>query len=269
MRKWLLLIGVGALILMAVGVVAGGLLFGDPHVAKGKKLFTYYCSGCHGEKGKGDGWNAKNLRPRPRDLTDSEEEYFASLTNEDIFGVLHRDMKEEVEAEEEEEEDEEALEEHHVPATMPTYKNTLSEEELWSIVAYVRTLHKNEAPRIAFTDEMKKERPRFSTIQEPNLSAISADESLAEEGRRLADEVYGCFGCHKVGEEGGEVGPALDRAGFRAKPGWLYRWIKNPQAMKRGTKMPTLGITDEHAIAIVAYLTTLRKGSELTTAFSP
>lgn len=37
---------------------------------QGKLLYTKYCSVCHGEQGKGDGFNAYNLDPKPRDFTD-------------------------------------------------------------------------------------------------------------------------------------------------------------------------------------------------------
>ncbi len=37
---------------------------------QGKLLYTKYCSVCHGDQGKGDGFNAYNLDPKPRDFTD-------------------------------------------------------------------------------------------------------------------------------------------------------------------------------------------------------
>jgi mono/diheme cytochrome c family protein len=36
----------------------------------GKGIFRHYCQTCHGETGAGDGFNAFNLDPRPRDLSD-------------------------------------------------------------------------------------------------------------------------------------------------------------------------------------------------------
>jgi mono/diheme cytochrome c family protein len=36
----------------------------------GKEVFRHYCQTCHGETGVGDGFNAYNLDPRPRDLSD-------------------------------------------------------------------------------------------------------------------------------------------------------------------------------------------------------
>ena len=38
---------------------------------QGKILFTKYCAICHGDLGKGDGFNAYNLDPKPRDFTDT------------------------------------------------------------------------------------------------------------------------------------------------------------------------------------------------------
>lgn len=35
----------------------------------GKAYYQKYCMVCHGKEGKGDGFNAFNLSPRPRDLT--------------------------------------------------------------------------------------------------------------------------------------------------------------------------------------------------------
>jgi mono/diheme cytochrome c family protein len=38
---------------------------------QGGVLYTEYCAICHGATGKGDGFNAYNLDPKPRDFTDS------------------------------------------------------------------------------------------------------------------------------------------------------------------------------------------------------
>jgi mono/diheme cytochrome c family protein len=36
----------------------------------GNGIYRHYCQTCHGETGAGDGFNAFNLDPRPRDLSD-------------------------------------------------------------------------------------------------------------------------------------------------------------------------------------------------------
>jgi mono/diheme cytochrome c family protein len=38
--------------------------------ARGQVIYRHYCQICHGEGGKGDGFNSSNLEPSPRDFTD-------------------------------------------------------------------------------------------------------------------------------------------------------------------------------------------------------
>ncbi len=38
----------------------------------GKVLYKKYCAICHGDAGKGDGFNAYSLDPKPRDFTDAK-----------------------------------------------------------------------------------------------------------------------------------------------------------------------------------------------------
>jgi mono/diheme cytochrome c family protein len=40
------------------------------NVREGGVLFRHYCAVCHGGEGHGDGFNAYNLDPKPRDLAD-------------------------------------------------------------------------------------------------------------------------------------------------------------------------------------------------------
>jgi cytochrome c oxidase subunit II len=81
----------------------------------------------------------------------------------------------------------------------------------------------------------------------------------------------GCAGCHTIpGIPGanGTIGPNLDGVASRTTiaggavpnngPDDLKRWIVNPPALKPGTLMPNLGLTDDDATKIVAYLETLK-----------
>ncbi len=53
---------------------------------QGAFLYGKYCAVCHGEEGKGDGFNAFNLDPRPRDLSDSS--YMKALSNDQILQTI-------------------------------------------------------------------------------------------------------------------------------------------------------------------------------------
>ena len=238
--------------------LAGCALFESEQVATGRKLFEYYCLHCHGEKGMGNGFNAKHLDPKPRDLTDKDEEFMGKLSNEEIYEVISREMLSQDEFDKKYGEDTDKL---FTPPNMPSFKHTLSDEERWSLVAFVRTLHKHTAPPVAIPAQAGKERPKFAPAPKPTLAAAPADlATLAETGKTLYEDKYGCHACHAIGAKGGIVGPELDRAGFRLNAAWVYRWIKNPQAMKPHTKMPNLGASDDDALAITAYLGTLRAG---------
>ena len=53
---------------------------------EGRTTFLHYCAPCHGEEGRGDGFNAYNLDPRPRDLADLE--FQEERTDEDLAAIV-------------------------------------------------------------------------------------------------------------------------------------------------------------------------------------
>ena len=316
---------------VAIGLAASLFLYGcagDERTAKGKKLYHHYCSHCHGDSGQqGEGFNWDRMPdPRPKNLASNAE--MSTLSDKEIFDTVYRDMRDW--------EDPKVLDDENYFAvpTMPTFKYTLSEEEIWGIVAHVRTLHgmslsydvpgrkkeleevfqaakpemestqaayeaateKAEAAQEAYeetlTDEQLEDyepeeislpeeaaflianekfqkakagvdyfskRPKKTRIERPDLTISEADlAQQVEMGKKLYTDTYGCNGCHSLNDVGGLVGPTLDRAGFRLNPTWVYRWIRNPQAMKKHTRMPNLGASDEDARALTYYLGTLR-----------
>jgi mono/diheme cytochrome c family protein len=244
---------VGALTIVGIAIlVTGCALFQNEHVRKGHELYAYYCSHCHGEHGKpNEGFNWKLMPdPKPKDLSNKDE--MSTLKDEEIFQTISRDMKDTTPGTGDKIGDEEFA----VP-TMPTFKYTLSEEELWALVAYVRTLHAMKLEKTDW-DKLTKQRPKMASIPKPMVTSTPTEEpQQAAHGKQLYFNKYGCNACHKVGNTGGEVGPPLDRAGFRLNSAWVYRWIRYPQSMKPETKMPNLGISDDDAKAIMFYLKTL------------
>lgn len=88
------------------------------------------------------------------------------------------------------------------------------------------------------------------------------------EGRHLI-EAYGCGSCHTIPgiyTARGVVGPPLFFFGRRTMiagelpntPDNLVRWLVNPRAVEPGTAMPNLGLSQEQAQDIAAYLYTLQ-----------
>jgi len=66
-----------------------------------------------------------------------------------------------------------------------------------------------------------------------------------------------CIGCHSVGGQGGNVGPVLDGVSGRFDTDYLRKWISDPQAIKPGTAMPTLGLQGQTLDDLVNYLGSL------------
>ena len=305
-------------------MVAGGCA--SEQQRKGQELYAHYCMHCHGENGRqNEGFNWSSMPdPKPKDLSNKSE--MGTFKDEDIFNTISRDMKDTSPGGDKIGDDDFAV------PTMPTFKYTLSEDEIWAIVGYVRTLHgmklefKVEERKKELAEALKTAQEKFDQAKltyeaaekkaseeaekksEALKKDVEVDESsyakeqaamtqakkeldtaqaalnnfstrpgkgvnvarpdltmkpeqaaqLAEVGKRLYSNKYGCNGCHSLGEEGGKVGPALDRAGFRLNSTWVYRWVKNPQAMKPETRMPALGLSDADAKAVSMYLSTLR-----------
>ena len=77
-----------------------------------------------------------------------------------------------------------------------------------------------------------------------------------------------CVGCHTVrGVSAGRLGPDLTHFASRALFGagmWpttadnVVAWLKDPPALKPGSRMPNLHLTDAEARALAAYLTSLK-----------
>ena len=90
--------------------------------ANGKKLYLTYCFTCHGKEGKGDGYAARYQPVKPRDLTNAA--LMSTHTDQQLFSAIGGGSS--------------TL---HGPMVMPAWWLSLTEQQLWDLAAYVRTLH--------------------------------------------------------------------------------------------------------------------------------
>ena len=140
----------------------------------GRKLFVAWCSGCHGERGLGDGPAAAVLIPKPRNFVRHKFKIRSTPsasppTRQDLLATVERGL----------------------PGTaMPSFK-FLPEEERGLIVDHVRSL--------AGLDTQPEPTP-IVLSKEPGSSA----ESIAR--GKLLYVKFGCVQCH--GAEGRGDGPA-------------------------------------------------------------
>ena len=167
---------------------------------EGKRVYEKSCAHCHGTEGRGDGSAAESLLPRPRDFTRGlykirSTETGQVPTDQDLFDIITEGM----------------------PGTsMPGWETSLSANERWEVVAYIKTFYdgfkENTAPR------------------QIDLSGkIAYAEQSIETGKALYTEL-GCVECHgNVGRGDGTSAPTLtDEWGFQTWPanlaqGWTFR----------------------------------------------
>ncbi|HEX3691629.1 MAG TPA: c-type cytochrome [Solirubrobacteraceae bacterium] len=98
--------------------------------------------------------------------------------------------------------------------------------------------------------------------------AASPTAGRAAAGRTLFMNAQ-CASCHTIAGTAaqGTVGPNLTHVASRASlaadeipntPAWLAAWIRNPQKIKPGDRMPDLGLSSPQVADLVAYLRELR-----------
>ena len=101
----------------------------DASLAAGKQVFERYCVSCHAKDGKGSAEVAKTLPAPPSDLTDKEWKYGG--TDGELFSVIHAGTK----------------------LGMEPFHNRLSDNRIWHVVNYLRSLGKGAETGAAGGDE--------------------------------------------------------------------------------------------------------------------
>ena len=89
----------------------------------GKRVYNKYCYYCHGTEGKGDGAVAIGLTPHPANFVKDEERMKKS--DRELFESISKGIHREIGGDE---------------LAMPQWNLILTEDEIWSVLAYVRHL---------------------------------------------------------------------------------------------------------------------------------
>ena len=70
----------------------------------------------------------------------------------------------------------------------------------------------------------------------------------------LLREKYGCLGCHRLGEEGGQLAPALHDVRTRRDAVYIAAIIRNPQQARPGAAMPRTRMPEADRALITRFL---------------
>ncbi len=87
-----------------------------------RDVYRHYCQTCHGETGAGDGFNAFNLDPHPRDFSDPA---FQKKTDADIRDAIRRGGAG-----------------VGLSPLMPPWGRTLGDRKIDDVVLYLRTFRR-------------------------------------------------------------------------------------------------------------------------------
>lgn len=207
-------------------------LSGAELVQRGRGLFQAHCVRCHGAPGVAPDSFALGLTPAPANLAESGREWPAA----ELYWTIKHGFK---------------------MTGMPAWAFRLSEDELWSIVAYVKFMpFETPAQYGAAVREVKR-------LDAPE-SLNSSGEGDARRGATALQQ-YACVTCHEIpGATGATVpvGPPLTHMAKRGTIGGLLtnslenmvRWLRAPQDVHPGSAMPNLGLSERDARDIAAYL---------------
>jgi DMSO reductase family type II enzyme heme b subunit len=231
-----------------------GLLFAGAAAAKpgdadkGKEIYDKRCIWCHGAEGDGSGAAKDMLNPPPRDFTSGNYKIktssFEDMTpnDDDIFRMIRDGM----------------------PGTsMPGWSDVLSEQDMWNLVAYVKTFAGFDKPPAAQVD--------FGT-------RISSSGDSIEKGRKLYEDGDRCVECHGKSGKGSASKRLKGDAGERTWPRnltkpWTYRGSDDPKDIFAristgiaGTEMPSFAdpkskkkLTIEERWHVANYVASLAK----------
>jgi nitric oxide reductase subunit C len=70
---------------------------------------------------------------------------------------------------------------------------------------------------------------------------------------------YDCIGCHTILGNGSYFAPDMTKVAVRKPVSYLKKFIMNPKAVRSDAAMPVLGITDEEADNLMAFLEWISK----------
>jgi mono/diheme cytochrome c family protein len=98
--------------------------------ARGRKIFQHYCQICHGESGKGDGFNAGKLTPPPRDFSQAEFWKSPTTTNERLHFAIGQGGTSVGKS-----------------VLMPAWGHTLAKSQIDDVIVYIRAFAAPPAPK--------------------------------------------------------------------------------------------------------------------------
>lgn len=220
----------------------------EESVHRGTAIFGQYCVACHGIAGTGG--------PVPTDLAKGQTAVAPPLANRADFRpptVLERQQKAD-----------------YLRKTISRGRNIMP---AWSIEegGALNSQEIDDVVQFLQGGDFANVRNTMSAQQIANVQATAvASGGQVEAGAPPGKALFlqkGCAACHTIaGVSSGTVGPNLSKQGANPKIAGvldnnqdnLIKWLLNPPAVKPGTAMPNLGLSQDEASQLADYLQSLK-----------
>jgi mono/diheme cytochrome c family protein len=205
---------------------------------RGIAVYHAQCERCHGGPGVAPERFALGMTPTPANLADTAERW----KTRDIYWVVKYGLK---------------------MTGMPAWMYRLTEQEMHEVSAFVKSELRDLSP-----DDYRKRARASETPSAGRVPARGALTSEVEEGKRVMQQ-HACATCHNIpGITGATktVGPPLGGMARRSYIAGvlpnsrenMIAWLVSPPKTKPQTAMPDLGLSEEDARQVAAYLETLQ-----------
>jgi mono/diheme cytochrome c family protein len=194
---------------------------------------------CHGAPGVAQGDIGKSMQPLPGPLVDARHHW----KPRELYWLTKHGIR---------------------MSGMPAWEFRLSEEDLWSVVAFLARL-----PDL--TPQQYAEATRVEASDARGAPAVPSCGPAASEAPGQAGDVErgACNACHTIPgitSSFPNVGPPLAGIGGRSliagklanTPDNMVRWLRRTHEVDALTAMPEMGVTEQDARDIAAYLAMLR-----------
>jgi cytochrome c1 len=210
---------------------------------RGAGCFHAKCEQCHGAPGVAQGDIGKSMQPLPGPLVDARRHWRAR----ELYWLTRHGIR---------------------MSGMPAWEFRLSDQELWDVVAFMQRLPDLNSAQYQEWIAKAGGAPACGRELSAGVTTNASTRPDVKRGHEALSQ-YACNACHIIpGVTGSDVhvGPSLDGIGSRTliagtlanTPENLARWLRETQKVKPGTAMPQLGVMDEDARDMAAYLGTLR-----------
>lgn len=215
-------------------------------LVRGAACFRDKCVQCHGAPGVAQNDIGKSMQPLPGPLVDARKHW----KPRELYWLTKHGIK---------------------MSGMPAWEHRLTEEELWSVVAFLGRLP-DLSPQ-QYAEAVRAAPAPGGQGAAPAACGAAAAAPAAGPGdvRRGAQALhqYACSACHTIpGITGSspQVGPPLAGVAERLliagklpnTPENMVRWLRRTHEVDPRSAMPEMGVSEQDARDIAAYLATLR-----------